>query len=285
MTDSNEYPTLLAVAKSEGERAKTLWGIAFVAQILAILAGGLLPLLHKATYGEALLVASLGVVGSLIRWLSDLRRSATEKLFSKVEGEYQLGWPISRKTRLDAYQNADLKAARKVAAKPEDYWASTEPQGPRRCADCVRESAWWSEHLARGMGVLALTWAFLFLLGGFIALFGALREPTAPHTSTDVAKAIMSILSVAFTGGLLRLGFDYLTFSRNAADATTRADQLFDAAAVDQIDAVRTLHDYQVARSKAPPIPTWFHWFRKKKLNELWTRLGSQRTATEAHRK
>jgi hypothetical protein len=247
-----------------------------VLQTAAILLGGLLPIVHQVGYAEMIAVAFIGVAAGMIRWWSDYIRGSGESLFGQVEGENQLGWRVPPKTNLDEYAKVNLQAARKLSGNVASYWASTEQPGPRRCAECVQESSWWSEHLAKGLGFMAFVASIAFLLMGFSALFFALGAPMGTGTPTAVARAILSVLSVAFTGGLLRIGFDYLSFGRKSANVSMRALNMRNTAAIDPIDAARLLHDYQVARSKAPPILSWYHRLRKGKLNILWTRLGAK---------
>lgn len=274
MASDQELPPLHAVALVLRKKGTALWGFALGLQVVAILAGGLLPIAHQPGYAEIIAVAVVGVLAGLIRWWSDYVRGSGESLFSQVEGENQLGWRIPAKMNLDEYAKANLQAANKLRPRVNNYWASTQPPGPRRGAECVQESSWWSEHLARGLGRLAFGLSIVLFLVGFVALFSVLGTPMKAGEASNVAKAILSVLSVVFTGGLLRIGFDYLAFGRKAGGVSARAIELRRAPTIDEVDAARLLHDYQVARSKAPPILNWYHKLRQAKLNALWKQLG-----------
>jgi len=276
MGSANDLPSLHAVALVLRRKSSLLWGVALLLQIAAILGGGLLPLMHQPGYVEIVAVAIAGIVAGMIRWWSDYVRGSGESLFSKVEGENQLGWRIPPKMNLDVYAKANLRAAAKLTVNASNYWASTEPSGARRGVECVQESSWWSEHLARGLGILALFVSIVLLLVGFTALFSVLGAPMKVGEPTTVARAILSVLAVTFTGGLLRIGFDYLSFASKAGNVSARALDLRNTSAIEVIDAARLLHDYQVARSKAPPILNWYHKLRQEKLNALWKRLGTE---------
>ncbi len=126
------------------------------------------------------------------------------------------------------------------------------------------------------MGRITLFTAIAFLLLGVSVLFSVIGEPMSDGKPAAVARAILSVLSVVFSGGLLRLCFDYFSFAKKAGNVSARTLELRRSSTVEPTDASRLLHDYQVARSKAPPIPNWYHRSRRDKLNALWKSLGSQ---------
>jgi hypothetical protein len=276
-TDPDSFPPLLAYAEADHSYAKKVLAVSILIQVGSMLSATLLPLFGQPGYALVVTISVLAIVAYLLRWYSDTVRSAADAVFRKIEYEQCLGWQISEKETRDVRAKGDEAAARKLNSDQSSYWASQEPCGPRRAAESTQESAWWSEHLAKTMGGLVAVIAALFLTAGIVALFVVLGADLPSTTAkaaavpaSTTAKAILSVMSVTFTGGFMRMTIDYFTFSKAANAIDTRALALLKQSTIELTDAVRLLNDYQLVRAKSPPLSDTIRWIRKGKLNRVW---------------
>jgi hypothetical protein len=85
-----------------------------------------------------------------------------------------------------------------------------------------------------------------------------------------VTSALMLVLSL----GLVRLTLAYYQFSRKAELIERDAGRQLKTAP-DKLEAVKSWHDYQVARAGAPLIPSSLWKWMNKDLNEAWLEYRS----------
>lgn len=278
MTQANDQlPPLSALLRVEFSHAKSIWGLGTLLTMITSLLGALVPLVSEPSYFLSAVIPGAGIVGYLACWHADSLRGRAESLFRKLEAEDFLGWPLSEKERRDAYALGDEDAATAIKNDVANYWASKEVPGPRRAVEGVQESAWWSEHLARTMALVIGALAAGCLILAVSTLFAVMgKELTSPQAGS-VANAILVLFALSFSGGFMRLAIDYRAFSVSAASIDSRAEQLLADPRLEAVQAIRILHDYQVIRVKAPPLPDLVHRLRKKSLERLWSSLHRAR--------
>lgn len=232
----------------------------------------------------AFVAVILVVCDSIFVWRSDRLRENAETTLRKFEYLKSLGWEISSReiTNLIAAAPKSVKlAARSDEAYP--YFASTKSLGPEKLLENLEESTWWSKHQARRMskyvGILAVTMMCL----AFITLLISLQSALPTTTANMIARIIISVIVLVFSGGYIRLTFDYHLFSQQASKAEEKAFLLCSEKDISKVEAIKLLHDYQIDRATSPLLPTWLWNIMSKELNELWNeRLESERCKENA---
>ena len=156
--------------------------------------------------------------------------------------------------------SGSVKKRVKREVTEEPYFASKEEPGPKRAVENVLESAWWSKHLSESMFWTCSVIIGCAIAGSVVALVASVLAVTDHDTLGSVARIVTSVLLLGLSCGLVRLAVGYYGFGQKAAQIEVQAESLL-AKKVVLIDAVKLLHEYQLARSSAPIIPEWI-WRR-----------------------
>jgi hypothetical protein len=236
------------------------------------------------TYGKAFAVAALvlGILSEAAMWYSDRWKSRAQGWQRKLDFENSLGWRIGNAELVDALARYSGSLEALLADPKGSYFASTEPPGPKRALENIRESSWWSMNLAESMG-----WCFVVLISAIIAgcilllnvsIESVLASAGSPDStpkilevvSAGVVKIVTSLLLFILSYGLLRLAVGYFRFGAAAESVKEKAENLLGAGNSDEIQAIKLWQDYHLARAEAPLIPNWAWRLREKKLNALW---------------
>lgn len=148
---------------------------------------------------------------------------------------------------------------------------SDVPVSPRRVLENLAESAWFSYHLAGWCrtAITLLTFAAGVLILAIIFYFiGTLNDiESLRAASKAVAATFVFLLSLGAVRGMLA----YSSFASKADKIDDEADELAKREGdISENDALRLLHDYQMARASAPMIPTWVWRIRRDALNKNW---------------
>lgn len=225
----------------------------------------------------ALVTGLLGALSAYFGWQSDAMREKAELTLRKFEMYDGLGWGISRRE----INNLLASAPKSVVAAVESpevktFYASTTGKGPTRLLENLEESAWWSKHqaneMARWVGLLS---ALIAILG--LVILGVAFQTGVGQTAVDsIAQVAISIVMFMFSGGYVRLAFDYRGFALAAKEVEMKAEQLRKSPPIEETEAIKLKQDYQLARSGAPLLPEWNYNRMKNRLNALW----AQRDAT-----
>ena len=218
----------------------------------------------------AFTAALLTVLNSVFLWRSDRLRATAETWLRKFEMDKSLGWEIN------AREIADLLAAAprsvKEAARTDEeyeYFASTRNVGPKKLLENLEESTWWSKHQARRMSKYVGAFGIIALVIAFITLVISLQSALSASFSDSIAKIAISIIVFMFSGGYIKLAFDYNLFANQAHKIGEKAFQLQEDE-ISEVEVIKLLHDYQIDRAGSPLIPSWLWKIVGKELNELW---------------
>jgi len=156
--------------------------------------------------------------------------------------------------------------------RPGITYSSEAENGAHRLLENLIESAWFSKHLASWCSKrLCAVFAVSLVLSVSILLWcvGHLNNPSVTLEAA-ASKLVSATLLFMLSVGLIRT---WLSFSRFAGKSQVNEQQ---AAAQlqhnksDNLEALRLLTEYQLARATAPMIPTWVWRYRKEKLNHDW---------------
>lgn len=251
--------------------AKLWWIAGLASKIVAAVLGIVAVLLNLTSAAFPIALAALAIASEFFQWRSDALKGRAEGLKRKIEYQDAFGWQISRIDYSDHLANLSGKQRNAVAQSvKENYFASRQPKGPVRAMENLQESSWWSKHLAGTMEVVCgVTIAFLLLgsIFGFNLSISTIKDFT---TLQSVSRVVTSVLALIASLGLIRLLSGYYAFARRSELIEQAVAVLLKDANVDQVSALRQLHEYQIARASAPLIPDVVWKTRRATLNNLW---------------
>jgi hypothetical protein len=266
-----EQAPLSGILSAWFSRAKTWWGIALVAQLAASLIAAVSVLVNGASLELALVVAVVGCAAAAALWRSEVLRHDAEALLRHVELEDAFGWAVDAKILADSVSRA-LPLARRVSVRGREqgaFFSSTVAKGPQRALENVQESAWWSHHLSQLMAKISGGAACVLIV---LSLWSLLLAASALGTTGPLvlSNIVTAILSIAFTGNVLRLPFDYMRFARTANEYDRKSKELLARGNPTESEGLRIIADYQLERSRAPLLPDWAWRLRREALNNIW---------------
>ena len=253
------------------DQSKRWWGFAVACQVLVIAINLWIVVTSSSVQLATLAAGGLAIAYTLCQWRSDRLKRVSDSMKRKFEMHDGLGWPITSRELSDLL-TAVSKDVRDKIKRPlnQNYFSSKESQSPRRLLQNLEESAWWSKHLATDMTqITAAMCAVVFAAAAFAMIFTLQSAPTQV-TSENIAKISVTMIVFVFSGGYFRLAFEYNRFSRESEKIEEHTHALSERQDISEIDAIKVLHDYQIARAGAPSIPTWLWRIRQKGLNEAW---------------
>lgn len=225
-----------------------------------------------AGYLPPLLITVLAIVAEFFSWLSDVYKGNAETLLRKLDARDSLGWAISKAEMSDLEIRSPKKLAQLVSATVlnQNYFASQENVGARRTLENFQESAWWSKHLCTRMGQYYLTLTIILIVGSFFVLAASIETVRDYTFLVGIGRVVTASLMLVFSLGLVRAVLGYYEFAKKAAHIEERIEHLLENTTVIEIDAIKVMHEYQLARSAAPLIPSWVWKQMQRKLNETW---------------
>jgi hypothetical protein len=261
------------------ERAsKVWWGAAMLVRLAGLIVGVMGILGKVPAQPVVFVVAVLGIAAELATLRSDRIRRTGQGLRRQLEFADGLGWEIGAAEYSDLVlrcPSSVKKRARREGPAPQ-YFASALPAGPERAVENLSESAWWSKHLAESMrGICGLV-VIATTLGSIVLLVVAIEGIQDRQALDAVARVVTSVLMLLFSLGLVRLVIAYHDFAVGAARAEEAALRSLTAGVPDEVNAVKMLHAYQMARAAGPLLPDWVWKWRQQELNELWKSLRSR---------
>ena len=269
-------------------QAKRLWGLSLICAILGPVLGLLSTLITLPPIAAPIALVALAISAEAFQWRSDALKDAGEALLRKLDMREAFGWLISPKELSDLLaQNSGLHQAITNHSSQEAYFESKESLGTVRALANLEESAWWSKHLSRELGLrclLIVSALIIVVLSVLIASVEAVQESTAAQTVQmlhTVGNVVTAALALVFSLDLTRLGLSYYQFSSKAAPIEAEAGLLASHPSLDiqeqNILAVNLWQDYHIARATAPFVPTWFWKRRRTSLNAIWAERNCTR--------
>jgi hypothetical protein len=209
-----------------------------------------------------------------MRWRADYLKGEYQSLLRKFEFFDGLGWLITARERSEWLLSLSGKQRQEVTSSdrmPQHYFSSKKPASALRLLENLEESAWWSKHLGKFTSFVIGFFTIFVMFGSFAVLLIAIQSAVNQATLVNIVKVIVSVLAALFSIGFVRLAFDYWFFSQSSAKFEEASGKLLDnGTVIDQEEATKLLHEYQIARSGAPMIPNWAWKLNEKKLNAIW---------------
>ncbi|MCW5968650.1 MAG: hypothetical protein KIT57_09060 [Blastocatellales bacterium] len=254
------------------DRAKTWLIVAMLCKVLAFAVGTLVIFFSVISKQAPFLVAGLTLASELFTWRSDRNKGTAESLRRKLDMRDSFGWPISKAEMSDLLIRIPKKLRKNlpVESDRENYFESKESAGPKRAVENIRESAWWSKHLSEKMWQICLVATIVLAALSVILLIASVETIRDFDTLSSMGRAVTSAILLIFSLGLLRLTISYYNFSNKAGQVEDQAERLLCPEPIDDVQAIKLCHEYQLARAAAPLIPTWVWKWQRNDLNELW---------------
>jgi hypothetical protein len=270
-------------------RCKFFWGAGLSVKVLVFILGVVVVVAPIDGKYIAIIGLILAVASESLMWLSDRWKGAAHGLHRKLDFENSFGWFISESELMDYLARYPGDTDELVGKSTGSYFASDESPGPKRAVENLRESAWWSMHLAESMFWRTVT-VIVGIVVGCVMLLNAsvtnLAQPqpatttipsaaqqpieTKSGASSQTVKIVTSAILFIFSYGLLKFATGYYSFSTKSKQVKESAESLIKSGQIDEIQAIKLWQDYHLAREAAPIIPTWIWKHREKRLNALW---------------
>ena len=271
MTASQTTTDPWVLCKCLDRSSKWWWGYSLISKGAAFLVGSLVFFQKIPAEPIPFVVAAFTVISELAGYRMERVRSVAQGLRRKLESLNSFGWEISNREMSDliARCSSSVKKRVKREVTEEPYFASKEEPGPKRAVENVMESAWWSKHLSESMFWTCTVIIGCAVAGSLVALVVSILAVVDHNTMSSVARTVTSVLLLGLSCGLIRLAVGYYGFGQKAGQIEVQAEAIL-TKKVAQIDAVKLLHEYQLARSSAQIIPEWVWRWRRDELNTLW---------------
>ncbi len=268
-TESAHAPRI--VAKTIYNEAKLFWSFSLFLKVLAAALGIVFVLSAFSGVMVPWILAIIAIVAECCHWRSEILKGRAEQLTRRIEFFDGLGWTISNADLADLLTKiSSRKRKALLSAVKENYFASSSSVGSKRALENLQESAWWSKDLAGIMLTVCAAVTVCATLGSLFSLGIAVTATKSIATLENASRIIAAVLSLIVSLGLVRIMSGYFVFSRRSEQIERVAAGLLNET-VSELEVVKLLHDYQIARASAPLIPDWIWKFRRDTLNELWT--------------
>lgn len=249
--------------------AKKRWFGGVIIGYLAVFVVPISVSLEAPTWIGATVAAALSIAGRLARAWSDSIRGDAEKLHRANELFRGIGHPIEPKTIADLrFRYSDLqKLIEKQEREQEEYHETRGEPAPRLLSSMLRESAWWTAHLAkkaRNFTCVAGAVGF-FIVIVVLVMLGSIQDRV-------YGAAICAVILV----DLFNLGLRYERLREGCLSAFRIFDDFRNRNVISERDAFVAALNYYVARGSAPLLPDWLWRKYRSKLNNAWLPLSEK---------
>ncbi|QHG21256.1 hypothetical protein [Nostoc sp. ATCC 53789] len=254
------------------ELAKRWMIAAILSKILVFLFGTLTIFLPIIPGYAPFIITIISITSDLFAWRSDMIKGTSEALLRKLDYWKSFGWAMSKAEMSDLLMRSPTNLYRLAPNEMlgEEYFASREGIGAKRAIENIQESAWWSKHLSERMGqyCFAATCILIAVLFGVLVL--SVQTIAGSNTLTNIGRVVTSSLMLVFSLGLFRFVVGYYGFSRKAGQIEEKIENLIKLQTFDDIEAIKVVQEYHIARASAPLIPSWVWKQMRNDLNEMW---------------
>lgn len=261
-----------ALSRVLADSAKRWWGVAIGLKLGGFIIGCLVILFSLIPLQAPFIIAVLSIGSELSIWYSDRIRATAEALRRKLDFSDSFGWSVSKAEMSDLLLQVPRHLRNTMPAQGTDdpYFSSKASRGIERALDNLQESAWWSKHLAMSMGHICLAMTCIAVFGSIAILVISIETIRDFDVLASIGRVVTSALVLVFSLSLIRLTYGYYNFHIKASRSEDIARGLLEAKSAEQVQIIKQMYEYQIARAAAPLIPTWLWHARRAELNELW---------------
>lgn len=247
--------------------AKKCWVGGVIMGYLVVLAVPASFFLEFPRWIGAIVAALLSVSGILLRAWSDSIRGDADELHRANELFRGVGYPIEPAMIADLrYRYSHLmKSAKEHDTEQVEYYESSGDPSPHLLISMLRESAWWTAHLAKKAQIIIYMGTAVGLL---ISLAIFLSDSTA------VQFYGIAICAVVLTD-LFYLGYRYSKLHLGCDAAFRKFDSLL-GASVSEGEAIVAATSYHMVRGTGPFVPDLLWKRQREKLQDAWVPLSQK---------
>ena len=257
-------------------QAKLWWGFGVAFGYLAIVAVPITWLVGWQEWAGPLAAVVLAISGRACVWRSEGYRDDAEWTIRAIELNRGIGHEV------DTAKLADLRSKYFRGLEKHDdsvsdgsYYEASGKPSHSLLIKMERESAWWTEQLAKKaskmvfivMGGVALASVLAIALGGL-----EVEGETATTIASEIFRRAYGLAICAIVLlDTLNLGRKYHRLSVAARESMERLTWLFDR--TDDVSVPRLMiavSDYQSARKEGPLVPDWFKRYHESSLQRVW---------------
>ncbi|MEY3867879.1 MAG: hypothetical protein RLZZ338_1770 [Cyanobacteriota bacterium] len=261
------------------EKAKKWWWWSVICKLFAFIIGFISTLIVIFPAWTAFIITIIEMVSEILLWRSDAIKDTAEELRRKLDTRDSFGWQISKAELSDLLIKTpdNLRKLAPQETQGEDYFASKTSLGAKKAVENIQESAWWSKHLSERMFNYCLVISLSILTIALGTLLFCIQAINSSNTLISIGRIVTSTLMLVFTLGLYRRVIGYYEFSHRASKIEATIEAL-DKQNISESDAIKIMHEYQLARSSSPLIPSFIWRQMRRKLNLMWTKYRQQQT-------
>lgn len=254
------------------DSARVWWNVTILCKSAIFLVGILGAFIPFLSTASILVILVLSVAAELSGWKSNSVREMWDVVHRELDARDSFGWPISKSEISDIMVQLSKGLRQRVYTEEaaSRYFTSVEPPAPTRAIENVQESAWWSKHLARITGYIFAGITIVIILLSIIAVLFIIETINNYNLASTIARSIVSVVMIVFSLDLIRLSKDFFNFSRKASDIERQAERLLESNKQDTVEAIKLMHEYQLARATSPMIPQTIFDVLSKDLHEMW---------------
>lgn len=265
------------------ETAKKWWYSSLALRTAAATVGIVSVLFSLLPKVAPFVVAALAVAAELTLWRAESVRRLAEALLRKLDALDSFGWPISKAEMSDMLVRISITLRSKLVRdeSAQDYFASQAPWGAKRAVENIQESAWWSKHLSTRTMTICLILTCLLLGASLFTLVIGIETIHNFDVLSNIGRAVTLVVVLVMSLGLIRLTVGYHNFSERSRDIEDYAERLLRSGEVDETQAIKVMHEYQLARAGSPMLPTFVWHMMRSSLDQLWREYRSSSSSSQ----
>ena len=258
---------------AEFARAKFWWMLSN-SSILGITVLGFIANVSTENAPIAATISAILIGFSFVtQWFSDNARDRADWILRQFDMQNGLGWAIDTKELCNLLTQMP-SAIRDKIESPEiqKYFNSKKAVSPHRLVDNTMQSAFYSKNQSYFISnVIILVSAAIGLLSIFtiIVALQTVNNPDGQLLSYFLLTAFQAIIGT----GYMRLAISYRQFGNASAKIEDRAAVLLKDTHLTQDEAIKLVHDYQIARACSPLLPEWVWKLKGEEYNGLWEKF------------
>lgn len=278
MAVSTDGAFLRIAARNIKSASKNLWFATLGVKLLMAALSLTLPFTAISPSSSATLLAALAICSFTTNFVYTYYRSRSEKL--KRFSEFREGLGISptvpasiKEILLLAGKKIDQvgleSESLKTSSGLDPNYLTTAPRGPRRLAEMLHESAFFSADHAASMQKIIFAVLMVVIVGMLLA--ASMVTAGSPTSPTINFRLVGISISAILSFGLVDLMFSYARFAQSCRSACAQLEQLAPQAEAKKSEVMIAVEDYHLARDGSPILPDQLHAVRRNVLNKVYS--------------
>lgn len=259
------------------DESKLFWGCSFALNGLAAFLGAVTLFLPEYSISMGFISVILLLTSFCFDMMFDLSRSKSQEFRRKLDLQDGLGQLIPPHEVVDTFAKCQKFTKRRIRTDSSDskYFGSQELPGPRRLLQNIRESAWWSNRLARLMRntlIVIIVFTIVSALACSISALASANLISSKHLQLYpiIAQFVCAILTSLVSLNLIKLAFAYHSFAASSHKCFLAADGLLARPSIQKYQAISVAYEYFIERGTSPVLPTWLWKLHREELNAIF---------------